>query len=291
MKQEEYQKEQNLLTDKELATSYWYVTHKEQLEKAGVIALAIVAGFLFLYGAIGLILFYSYQNQELENLQKQTIAEKINYAYLQEKNNPMPVEKGAVHVLKIDKNHYDIVVNVTNANSIWYLSSFDYYFLLQGQTTNKKTAFLLPGESKYLMNLAWESSQSFSTAELILENLKWQKQADYESLKDKILQVTTDDIKFVPSKKLGIEEKVPVSQVQFKTKNDSAYNFFQVDYEIVLFRGSQIVGVTKTFVKNFRAGDEETVKVNFYHALGSVDSVLIVSEVDILNPDVFMGFE
>lgn len=291
MEQEEYQKEQNLLTDKELEKAYWYVTHKEQLKKIGTIALAVVAGLLFLYGLIGLILFYSYQNQEMAELQKQTVAEKINYAYLQEKNNPMPVEKGAVRVLKTDKNHYDIVVNVTNANSSWYLASFDYSFLLQGQTTDKKSAFLLPGETKYIMDLAWESAQSFSTAELILENLQWQKQADYESLQDKVLHITTDDVKFIPSKKLGISDKVPVSQVQFSTKNDSAYNFFQVDYGVVLFRGSQIVGVTKTFVKNFQAGDEQEMKVNFYHALGSVDSVLVIPEVDILDPEVFMGFE
>jgi len=291
MKQEEYQKEQNLLTDPELEKAYWYVTHKQSLKKAGTIALAVVAGLLFLYGLVGLILFYSYQNQELAELQKQIITEKINYAYLQEKNNPMPVEKGAVRVLKTDKNHYDIVANVTNANSSWYLASFDYYFLLQGQTTDKKTSFLLPGETKYVMDLAWESAQSFSTAELILENLKWEKKADYESLKDKVLHITTEDVKFVSSKKLGISDKVPVSQAQFTTKNDSAYNFFQVDYEIVLFRGSQIVGVTKTFVKNFQAGDEEEMKVNFYHALGSVDSVLVIPEVDILNSDVFMGFD
>lgn len=289
--EEQYLKEQEKLTEKELKWSYWFVVNKDNLKKWGTIALAIVAGILFLYGSIGLLFFYSYQYKELDNLQKQIIAPKLNYAYLQEKNNPLPLEFGEVTVLKTKTNKFDVVVEVRNPNQGWYLASFDYRFLLGNGQTGTRTSFLLPSEGRYLIELNWTSQSNFSDAQIVLENLKWQKRPDFAKLKEKVWKFTMDNADFVPAQKLGLAQEVPISQVKFNVANQSAYNFSRVDFVVLLFRGSQIVGATTTALDEFKSEEAREVKINFYHFLGSVDSVLVAPVVDILNPYSFMAFE
>ncbi|MBI5254285.1 hypothetical protein HY932_00695 [Candidatus Falkowbacteria bacterium] len=289
--EEQYLKEQEKFTEKELKWSYWVVVNKDKLKKSGTITLAIVAGILFLYGSIGLLFFYSYQYKELDNLQKQIIAPKLNYSYLQEKNNPLPVEIGEVTVLKTKADKFDIVVEARNPNQSWYLASFDYYFLVGTSQTRIKTSFLLPSEDRYLAELNWTSQTNFSDAQIVLENLKWQKKPDFENLKAKVWKFAIDNADFVAAQQLGLAEEVAISQVKFNVANQSAYNFSRVDFVVLLFRGSQIVGATITALDEFKSEEAREVKINFYYSLGSVDSVLVAPVVDILNPSSFMAFE
>ncbi|MFH0814543.1 MAG: hypothetical protein V1902_00400 [Candidatus Falkowbacteria bacterium] len=289
--EDQYLKEQEKFTEKELKWSYWFVVNKDKLKQSGIITLAIVAGILFLYGALGLLFFYSYQYKELDTLQKQIMAPKFNYAYLQEKNNPLSVEINEVTVLKTKADKFDIVVEVRNPNQGWYLASFDYYFLLGTSQTGTKTSFLLPSEDRHLAELNWTSKTNFSDAQIVLENLKWQKQPDFENLKAKVWKFAIDNTDFVPAQQLGLAEEVAVSQVKFDVANQSAYNFSRVDFVVLLYRGSQIVGATTTSLDEFKSEEAREVKINFYYSLGSVGSVLVAPVVDILNPSSFMAFE
>lgn len=289
--EDQYLKEQEKFTEKELKWSYWFVVNKDNLKKWGTIAFAIVAGILFLYGVLGLLFFYSYQYKELDNLQKQIMAPKLNYSYLQEKNNPLPVEIGEVTVLKTKADKFDIVVAVRNPNQGWYLASFDYHFLLGNGATSTKTSFLLPSEDRYLTELNWTSQTNFSDAQIVLENLKWQKKPDFDNLKAKVWKFAIDNADFVAAQQLGLAEEVAVSQVKFNVTNQSAYNFDRVDFVVLLYRGSQIVGATTTSLDEFKSEEAREVKINFYYSLGSVDSVLVAPVVDILNPASFLAFE
>lgn len=289
--EEQYLKEQEKLTEKELNWSYWFVVNKEKLKKAGTIALATVAGCLFLYGAGGLLFFYAYQNREIDELQRQIVKSKLDYAYLQEKNTPLSVEFGEVSVLKIKADKFDIVGEVRNPNQGWYLASFDYYFLTGTGATERRSSFLLPEEDRYLTELNWTSETNFSEAQIVLENLKWKKQADFVSLKDKVFRIAISAADFVSAQNLGLAEELSVSQVKFKAENQSAYNFNRVDFAVLLFRGGTMVGATRTFAADFKSGESREIKINFFHPLSSVDTVLVAPEVDILNPDSYMAFE
>jgi len=289
--EEQYLKEQEKFTEKELGRAYWFVVNKEKLKKGGLIALAVVAGILFLYGAGGMLWFYAYQYNELAKLQIDIADPKLDYSYLHEKNNPLPIEIGEARVLKTRADKFDVVVEVKNPNQSWYLSSFDYYFLVGNGSTEKKTSFLLPEEDRYLMELNWTSEENFSEAQIVLENLKWKKQSDFASLREKILKIVIDKADFIPAQKLGLAEEVTVSQAVFFAKNAGAYNFSRVDFSVLLFRGGSLVGATRTALEPFGSENESEVKVNFYHSIGSVDSILVAPEVDILNPDSFMAFE
>ena len=264
--EEQYLKEREKFTDKELGWAYWFVTNKEKLKKIGVISLAVVAGLLFLYGAGGLLFFYTYQYKELATLQKQIVSSKLNYTYLHEKNNPMPLEFGEVRVLKTKSDKFDIVVEVKNPNQSWYLASFDYYFLIANGATTRRTGFLLPDEDRYLMELNWTAEANFSDAQIVVENLKWKKQSDFANLKEKILNIVIGKADFVPAQKLGLADDVAVSQAQFVAKNQSAYNFSRVDFAVLLFRGGEIVGVTRTAMDAFKSGEDREVKINFYYS-------------------------
>lgn len=281
----------NNLSQDELKVSYWYVTHRILLRKIGIMLLAVVSGVLLLYGIYGLINFYLLGGKENVSIEKALSTGALNYNLLAEANKPKELAVLDTTILKGAGRAYDIISEVSNPNLQWAVESFDYYYLIGEEKTNVKTDFILPNSSKYVLHLNYENDAGAAEANLVIENIKWKKISDYELLAEKILQFDFENKIILFSKSGGLSEKESVTNIRFDVLNKSAYNFWEPRFIVLLLRGDALATVTQVVVDGLASGEKKTESINLFQTIPSGARLEIIPDVNILDPNVFKGFE
>jgi len=141
------------LSNKELETGYWYVTHRVLLKKIGIFILAIVSGGLLLYGTIGLINHYLVGRSANLALEADLMKNKLDQSLLAEINKPKDLQVLETTVIESDSSSFDFVTTVVNPNAQWAVESLDYYFSFGQDKSNVRSEYILPEQEKYLLFL------------------------------------------------------------------------------------------------------------------------------------------
>ncbi|MEK7159660.1 MAG: hypothetical protein AAB766_04145 [Patescibacteria group bacterium] len=279
------------LSDKELKTGYWYVTHRVLLKKIGIFALAIVSGGLLIYGAIGLINYYIVDRSQNLALEADLAKNKLDQNLLAEINKPKDLQILETTVVEGAGGSYDLITEVINPNAQWAVEAVDYYYVFGEDKSNVKNEYLLPGQEKFLLFLNYKSNKTISSANIVLENIKWKKVADYGSLAEKVLQFEFANEKVLSSKKSGLSAEQAVANVSFDILNKSPYNFVEPRFIVFLTRGKQPVGVTQFSVDSLLSGESRSQSINFFQDVSSGTTVSIIPDINILDSSVFKGFD
>lgn len=268
----------NNLTDKELGFSYWYVTHKYQLLSFLIGTIFVVGIVLGLYAIAQFAVHFfvdkpkiAVQNQELL-LHSQIITSQ---QAVNEQVQDMQVLD--VQVIPTNSNKYDIFVPITNPNNTYY-ALFEYQFLTVNGETEWKKGFLLPGQSLYLHELAYESEQNLKTANVNIRNFNWEKQVNVTEIFEKAQSLIVSNNTYTPA-----TESTP-SKVSFTIDNDSAYTYKDVGFFVVGSVGSSVLGVNYIQIDELNAGETQDLEVAWFDNLGGVSTVDIIPEIDLLNP-------
>lgn len=280
------------LSERQLKIGYWYVTHKNTLKRIGIILLIILDIIFLGYGIYGFTkLFYIEQagyDKMIMDLTKENQA-AITHAYF-EKNKPENIIIGNVSIINAGQNKYDLAVKVKNPNSIWLIESLDYYFIYDGVQTGVKKSFIFTNEEKYLIFLALSSPNRITNAMVVISNVKWKRDKNFADFYKNRVMFTISNIDYKRQDELNGSSKNSVSQAYFTAINNSAYNYWQVGFAVLLKRGMDVVGINYIYLDQFKSGDEKNVTVSWFEALPmSVNKVEIVPEVNILDEGIYMA--
>ncbi len=274
------------LYEKQLGFAYWYVTHKAMLKNILTVFLIVVIFILVAYNLYLLIFNLVIYQKNHQAVLNDFITANPNYAVLRQVSLPQPIQTSQIQVLS-NKQGYDLMVEVANPNQDWW-ATFNYQFQVGQSLTDKRKGFILPGERKKMIDLGVE--QGNLASQIVLTNLNWQKEINFVDLYSKRFQFDIANVQYVPARELGIGEEIPVSRVNFKVTNDSAYNYRDVNFFIFLMSGDRIVGVNKIVTRELLSGETKDLTVNFFQRLPKVTSAEIVPEVNILDETVFLKF-
>ncbi|MBI5076868.1 hypothetical protein HZB94_00600 [Candidatus Falkowbacteria bacterium] len=277
------------LSDDELKAGYWYVTHRVLLRKIFVFSLAIVSGGLLLYGVWGLINFYLAESANRQALEADIAKSKLNYQLLAEINKPLDLQIMKTEIIKGGGGAHDIVTSVVNPNSQWAVESLDYYYLIGDEKTNVKTEYILPGQSKLILYLNYDDGAGISSAQLMMENIKWKKVADFSAWQEKVMQFGFENQVALSSKKSGLSEQEMISTIQFDVLNRSPYSFLEPRFIVLIGKADKIVGVTQTVLPGLSSGERRTETVNLFQSISGGAELQIIPDINILDPSVFKG--
>jgi hypothetical protein len=281
----------NNLSDEDLKVSYWYVTHRILLRKVGIGALMVFSLGILVYGIVNLINFYSTGEQAIATLTADVSEEKFNVALLAEASKPKGLTVGETKVLKGKKGYVDFVTELFNPNIQWTVQSFEYYYLIGEDKTEMRTEFVLPGQEKYLIFYNHLSSTTSVNAQLVIENIEWDKIANFQSLQDKMLAFDFEDAKVLPATKSGISGEEDISTISFDILNKTSYNFWEPRFVVLMTRGDKMIAVTDIYVDGLATGERKEESVNMFQSLPSSTKLQIVPDINILDPAVFKGFD
>ncbi|HCC23586.1 TPA: hypothetical protein DF272_05435 [Candidatus Falkowbacteria bacterium] len=278
------------LSADKLKFGYWFVKHRLMIRRIFILTLVGVDAILViavLYGFLNLFLLSRATEQRME---LELSAPKLSYDTLWQINQPIALVVSGSGAFVNGAGKYDFWAEVENTNANWYAKEVKYHFEAGETVTATKIDYILPASVHYILDLGAET-QAAPNAVLVLEDVKWEKVADYEKLRDKILNIEVLEPRFIPSGQSTLSGNTGVSRVEFKAKNSSAYNFWQIDFVVMLIRGNSAVFINKVPVRDFRSGQEKNISFNIYQNLSGTGEVRVLPAVDILNPESFRGFD
>jgi len=279
------------LTEKQLKFATWYVRHKLLLKKILIVFLIVSSITFWGYSFYGLINYYFIDGPKFSMAMKE-LSRLTNFETIRLKIQPKNLEVGNVSVLAAGKDRYDLWVKIFNPNLSWYVE-FDYDFVVDGERSLERKGFILPNEEKFLLGLGTEAKAKPRQPSLEIKNLKWQrinahKIPNYQSWRDDRLNFVFENVKFSPA---VIKDRVTVSRASFVAKNLTAYSFWDVGLNILLYRGSSIAAVNYVTLEEFISGQRREVEVSWFESLPSITQIKIEPEVNIFDERVYMPVE
>jgi hypothetical protein len=280
--------------EKEFQYGYWYVTHKVLIRQIAILILMIVSSSLFLTGLVGLVKYYFADAAKNAALVQALAEPQISFANIAALGTPQPLSVAGSMVFSGADNSYDFLAEVDNINEVWYAKSFDYYFTYgAGLKTEPRKGFALPGQHKYLLDLGIPLDTRIADAEVVIENVDWEKAPDFKSLEDKILQFQ------FPTKTLttlstpattAAPGTTGVMALKVEVVNPGSYSFWAPRFDVLFYRSNTLVGITELTLSQISTGEKQTANMNIFQKLPAGVRVEVVPDIDILNPDVFKGF-
>ncbi|MBA3046987.1 hypothetical protein KKC83_04385 [Patescibacteria group bacterium] len=293
-KVEEYKDIEGLST-KKLNFGLWYVEHKRHFRLVFIGFLIAVSAATWTYSIYGFAYYIARGMAEDEVLAKMLVETKvISHEYIKQAS-AQDLKYYPVSIFDSGTGKYDLVIRVENSNQRWW-AEISYYFSANNDQTGESSSFILPNGTKHLMALAQDFRVKPANAQLIVKNISWKRVdrheiADWQAYQDSYLNIAVENIEFIPAGKSKLTEKINLNQANFDVINKTAYNYWQVDFPILLYSGAALVGVNRYSVSELMSGEKRQVQVRWPGNLGRVSGVEAIPELNILRDDIFIKFE
>lgn len=274
------------LTSKEIEQGYYFLTHRKIFIR---LALGVMIFLVFIIYAILLFNFIKSLQmsswQEIANGQQTT----NSWSAYHQANQPQDLAVGKPLALATGTNLYNLVVIVKNPNKDWFLSQFDYTFLVNGQALQTKQAFLPTGDQTILSFSGYPSAQNIRDLKVEINNYHWY----HRNSQVKPINWEIKNISWQPLSRNTVGEKVVTlpARASWQAKNLSLYDFWQVDWQVVLFANDTLVGVGEITSRDFNSLQTKDLEAIFNYNLPAVSRVEIWPHVNNLDKDNFKKIE
>lgn len=276
------------LSQTQLNRAYWFVTHKLGLKRALVIFLIVVStvtlGFSG-YGIVRDVMDAPLRQKE----QAESMILRLN-PDVSKNLAPQALTLGNTQIL-VPGGRYDFISEISNPNKDFY-GHFMYRFITGDTATPKRSGFILPGETKFIVELGVAMENRPSAAELEISDLRWQRVnrhliADWPTYAGSRLDFKVDNIAFNQSLELSVGKGV--GKTDFTVTNATGYGYYDVRMLVVMYRGPAIAGVNYTVIPQLFPGAVVNGEVTWYQDLGGISQIKVIPEVDITNPSAYLN--
>ncbi len=266
----------NDVTDSELKFGYWMVTNKQKIKKVLLGLLIFLCVAIWIAPIYGLVVYFIEFPQDKQIINSMASA-VIDYRSFIEENKPKDLRITQAQVIYTGANKYDFVARVTNPNQARGVVNISYQFISGDYITPTSSLSILPNQTVYLLSLANQSASRLAAPTLKIMDIKWQ---DLRSRLEYLYQPFEIS---EPVFKTSLEKFR--SSVNFTAANISIENFWQVDFQAILFSGNKIVGVNQITLEEFLSNQEREVEISWFERLPRVSQAEVVPIVDIYNPE------
>jgi hypothetical protein len=288
-------KDQGGLTVRKLNVGLWYLEHKNLLRK-------ILVGFLIFISAVSwpyvIYGFASYFSRGM--VDDKTMADDIVNSGRIDHNavislSPKDLSFSSVSILPAGDNKYDFFTRVQNPNNR-HGAEFVYYFSDGDKNTGSLSGFILPGETKYLLSLGNEFEHRPASSQLKIDGLKWitidrHEISDWKDYSGRRLDIAVSGAKFTPAGQSGLSDKIKLNSLEFSALNNTVFNYWNVDFTILLYGGSNIVGVNRYSLDEFMSGQTRQASMSLPGELSQVNKIEVFPEINILRDDIYIEYE
>jgi hypothetical protein len=278
------------LTEEKLNWGYWWVTHKVRVRRAFTVFMALLAAALVGYAGFGFLDWF-FGSGVRERAQIGLLTQEVtDFNAFRQGLAPEPLVIDDANLLDANENTYDFIAQVSNENLRWW-AEVDYRFLAAGAETRPTTAYILPGETKYLRALGVKSETRPAGPQIEVSAVRWKRvdqhavRPDYKTWAGARLEFAIDDVKFTPP---SPNDPISVSRATFTVTNRTAYSYWSAGFFVTLFTGSRIAGVNYVTISELRAGRSVPVDASWFIDLPSVSRVEVIPEVNIFDDRVYI---
>lgn len=271
-------------TGSELKMSTWWVANREKVRAAGIAAFVVFDVILLLVGLWGLFDWLVVGGvREERDIRRLT---SPAYVQLGTGSAIREVKFGTPVVLSLPDSRYDVLVPVENENPDYWLE-LGYRIVIGGEETPLRRTFVLPGQSKFIAELAVESQGSPGSVELKVESREWNKLdahdvPDFEAYAQNRLSFGVSDPTFT-----SVTGGTTGGVSRFTLSNETAFTYLDPELLVLLYRGDSLVGINRITIDRLGAGEERDMEIFWFQPLPQVTRTDVLVNVNILDPDVY----
>ncbi|PIS42766.1 MAG: hypothetical protein COT24_01810 [Candidatus Kerfeldbacteria bacterium CG08_land_8_20_14_0_20_40_16] len=275
------------LSDKQLKIGIWWVTHKHQLKKWWVILIAVGDVLLFLYLLFNIMIIV-FTWSKFTILPYQISWSAVNFKDYQLTNAPKDLQVLNTKYIPVfgQANKYHLLAELKNPNEKWNVGSLDYHFDFDGQNQGIQNTFLLPQEQRFLIQYNVKSTSAKPDPKFLIDNVGWERierPTEAPSLKFNIGNIESNLIPLLDDK--GVETSSYSTRVTAEVENKSVYNFWQVNFQVVLFRGEEPISVGEIQIEKFLALETRNLAVSWKEAYPVISKIVIQPQVNVYDPN------
>jgi len=256
----------------------WWVNHQVGLRKIGLgifivfdLILVLLAGWFFIDAYA---VSFDQEKNSVISMVSSGLSELRDFSQ-SEAAKPLGVGEVAVVSSGDDKN-YDFYATIANQNTDWY-ATFKYAFKMSGGETAELNGFILPAEERPLI-LFKAATTKTPSVELIVRDVKWYRVDPHE-----ISDYPTWFADHNPQISEAVFSRADDNNqaaVAFKIKNQTAYNFYQPSFAVILWRGGTLGGIVRITAASLESGEEKVLSASWLGAAPSITKIDVYSEIN-----------
>jgi hypothetical protein len=274
------------LTLKEMNFGLWLAENRKKILKLITIILILVSAGLFIYSTYHFIAYFRAGDPN-----NQIIVDNLNTS---PRKLTEDLQLAPINVF-VSGERYDLAVKVKNPN-LKFLAIFNYCFVQAENNIFCGAGFILPNEEKYILSLGRTDVAGLSDINFVISDIFWQRIdshqiSNWDNYSRDRLNFAISDINFAAAAGSGLSDRVNLNSLAFTIKNDTSFGYYEVPLNIMLFSGSELVGVNRYPLSNFLAGDIRQVKLSWVGNFRSVNRVEVVPEINIMDSTVYSKYQ
>jgi len=264
------------VSEDQLKFGYWVLTHKDKLKQWLKIFLICLGSIFWLITIYNLVIYIVQLPQDAQIMQG-IAYQAIDFKSFATKNKPLPLQISEPQLIYTGNNHYDFVAPIINPNLNRGVVKLVYQFTAGSYTTPTATVVILPSEHNYLLSLGNVSQTRLNNVSLKIITTTWESVLHKMNYPQPVVEIT-DLAGFA-------DDKLSRFAVDFQAKNLSVDNFWDADFNIVLFSDDRIVGANRITLAQFLSGETRAAEVNWYDPLPRISKVEAVPMIDVYDLD------
>ena len=177
----------------------------------------------------------------------------------------IPIDIVTAQLIWIKDNDYDFVAKVHNVNTDYGSPAVVYEIQFYNATnslvtTRAGTLYILPGQTKYLIETPLRFNEAIAQATLLIKSVDWQQ---LDPLAVSGINLLAKDWAFHPTGQPGA-----TGQVDGALFNSSDYDISQADVLVLLFdQSGTVMAVNRTQIRTFLAHTTRAFSVAWFTAL------------------------
>ncbi|MCF7795017.1 hypothetical protein K9M50_01490 [Patescibacteria group bacterium] len=280
------------ISHRELNIGLWIAKNKKKFIISIIVILILLSAGFFLYSGYHYA-YYFLEGKEYDEKLAQDLSNYDNASMEYRLNNPLDsLEIKYVHSYKTE-DKIDLVSEIHNPNGRYY-ANFEYCFV-DGETEILcDEDFVFPLEDKHLIALALDENVS-QNLNIRLSSVSWSridahKYPDWSKYYNDHLDFKTENIRFRPARQSPLSDKMSLDVLEFDIKNNTAYSYWEVPLNIVLYNNSRIVGVYKHTLNEFLTGTNRSVRLVWPGTIVQADEIKITPRLNIIDPDIYIKY-
>ena len=283
------------VSTKKLDLNLWLVRNYKFFYNFLVTILIIICLALWIYSAYSFFNYYTIgktQYNKLENELSSSI--NTNHEYLKN-NSAKKLISSKVFVIKTATDKYDFLAEITNPNKDFF-ANLEYCFITNGVKTDCSSNFILPNSTKNIFVFNKEFKINPINTYFTIKQTSWKridkhKYPNWDEFQNKHLNFSTSDIKFTPGSVNEISNKIKIQNLKFNIKNNTAYNYLDINLNIVMYNNNTILGIHKYLLKDFMSSQKRFVELNWIGNINRITKTIIEPELNIINEDIYIKFK
>lgn len=259
----------------------WLATNRRLFFRSFILFLILICAGFFIYSGYHYFMYFFGNQAENDKLLGPSVSNQV----LSQKNLYSDLVFSAPQVFG-NKGSYDLAVKIKNPNDK-FVARFNYCFTKAGQDIICLPGFVFPQEEKYLLALGQDLSGSeqisFGLRDISWSRLSAHTYPDWPWFYKNHTNFVISELRF------NQQEAIPdFNSLEFTLSNQTPYNFWSVPFNILVFNGSNLIGVNSYTAKDFLSKETIAVKLSWPGRLGSARTVSIVPNLDIISPDIYI---